>query len=278
MRRFLALMAVLVVGAANEAAAAPVVFSANGADPASITPTVNDFRTALGPLNPNTPVSFPTGRREINWDGVPAGSSDPNPFPGNFFNGAVAGRARGILFSTPGTGFLVSANAGGATPPLFGFPADFQTFSAQKLFTAVNSNITDVTFFLPGTTTAAITGGFGAVFTDAEVPGLTSLEFFDAHGQSLGLFDAPTGANQSLSFLGVRFNAGERVARVRITSGLNTIVSNGVLGNLNDDVVVMDDFIYGEPLALAPEPSTLVLAALGGVGLAGYRWRRRKRA
>ncbi len=37
------------------------------------------------------------------------------------------------------------------------------------------------------------------------------------------------------------------------------IVSNGVLGNPNDDVVVMDDFLYAEPLAV-PGPSSLALA------------------
>ena len=84
----------------------------------------------------------------------------------------------------------------------------------------------------------------------------------------------PTGtvADGSLSFLGVVFGAGERIARVRITTG------NAPLGP-NDggtvDVVAMDDFLYSEPRSSVPEPSALTLLgiALAGLGFA----RRRKR-
>src|SRR3954470_4276324 len=127
-------------------------FEAAGANAAAVAPTRDAFRAAVGGGTvAGANGSFGGLRREINWDGVPDIFSDPNALPANFFN---VNSPRGVVFSTPGTGFLVSANAGGATPILFGFPSDFQTFSAQKLFTAVNSNITDVQFFLPGTNTA----------------------------------------------------------------------------------------------------------------------------
>jgi hypothetical protein len=67
---------------------------------------------------------------------------------------------------------------------------------------------------------------------------------------SLGLFFAPP-ANNGLSFVGVVFNAGERVARVRITSGN---VAPGPDDDGVSDVVVMDDFIYGEPMAQPSGP------------------------
>ena len=66
------------------------------------------------------------------------------------------------------------------------------------------------------------------------------------------------------------FNAGEQIGRVRITSG------NAALGpteSPNVDLVVMDDFIYGEPrtLAAVPEPATAIPLLLGLLLIAGFR-------
>src|SRR2546427_1852739 len=125
--------------------AAPVVFEASGASPADIQAAVDSFRAFLGPLNPNVPGSFPSGRREINWDGVPDAFSAPNNLPANFFN---ANSPRGAVFFTRGTGFQVSADSDNPTntPVRFGnihflFPLIFSTFSPQRLFTALDSNI-----------------------------------------------------------------------------------------------------------------------------------------
>jgi hypothetical protein len=241
-------------------------FEAAGANAAAITATRDAFRVAVGGGSvAGANGSFGGLRREINWDGVPAGSSDPNALAADFFN---VNSPRGVVFSTPGTGFLVSANGGGATPALFGFGNDFQAFSAQKLFTASGSNITDVSFFVPGTAQAATATAFGLVFVDVEVGGLSRLEFFDADNALIYARDVLVAGNQGLSFLGATVSGGA-ISRVRITAGLNTIVANGVLGNPNDDVVVMDDFLYAEPLAAVPEPATALLAAAGLVMLLG---------
>ncbi|HCN69452.1 MAG TPA: PEP-CTERM sorting domain-containing protein [Candidatus Accumulibacter sp.] len=258
---------------APAAGAALTTYEATGPDAASITVARDAFRTAVGGgTTAGLNGSFGGLRREINWDGVGNSFADPNLLPADFFN---LNSPRGALFSTPGTGFLVSANAGQSAPTLFGFPNDFQTFSAQRLFTAVNSNITDVTFFLPGTATAATTSAFAAIFVDVEVAGLTTMEFFNESGSSIFSRAVLAGGNQGLSFLGAVADAGERISRVRLTSGLNTIVANGVLGNPNDDVVVMDDFLYAEPSRAVPEPAGLALAGLGLLG--GLHWLRRRR-
>ena len=252
------------------------VFEAAGANPAAITPTRDAFRASVGGGTvAGANGSFGGLRREINWDGVPDMFSDPNALPANFFN---VNSPRGVTFSTPGTGFLVSANAGAISPILFGFPNDFQVFSAQRLFSAVNSNITDVQFFLPGTSTATTTSAFGLVFVDVEVANSTRLDFFDLQNNLIFSRTALVGGNQGLTFLGGVANAGELIARVRITSGANTLVANGSLGNVNDDIVVMDDFLYAEPLAIGavPEPQSYALM-LAGLGLVGWVARRRKR-
>jgi hypothetical protein len=256
----LALSLTLIAFTAMTSQAAFTTFESTGADPAAITPTRDAFRAAVGGGTvAGANGSFGGIRREINWDGVPDAFADANSFPANFFN---ANSPRGVVFSTPGTGFLVSANAGQPTSTLFGFPNDFQPFSPQRLFTAINSNITDVTFFVPGTTNAATTSAFGAIFADVEVGGGTKIELFDPNDTLIYSRDALGFGNQGLSFVGAVAGAGEKISRVRITSGINTIVSNGQLGNPIDDVVVMDDFLYAEP-TVVPEPTSLLLIGLG---------------
>ena len=262
MKRVLRLAVLLGLVSSISVWALPVVtvFESAGANAAAITPTRDAFRLAIGGGTvAGAAGSFGGLRREINWDGVPDAKADPNNLNADFFN---VNSPRGVVFSTPGSGFLVSSNAGQPSPVLFGFPSDFQAFSAQRLFTAVNSNITDVRFFMPGTTTAATTSAFGLIFVDVEVAGLTKIDFFDQNDSLFFSRNALVAGNQGFSFLGGTVSGGS-IGRVRITSGLNTIVSNGVLGNPNDDVVVMDDFLYAEPTLVVPEPSGLALAGLG---------------
>ncbi len=237
------------LGSALPAVAAAVVTSGTGANASALQPTVDAFRAALGSLNPNVASSFASGRREINWDGVPDNRSAPNNFPADFFN---VTSPRGAVFSTPGSAMQVSANAG-AAPARFGtinasYPGAFGTFSPQRLFTAIGGNVIDVGFFLPGTSVPATVRSFGAVFTDVDGPG-SSLQFFDAAGVSLGAFAVPARAgSETLSFLGVSLDAGQGAARVRITSG-NTPLDPAIADGGATDLVVLDDFIYAEPQA-----------------------------
>jgi hypothetical protein len=273
-----ALTAALMVLCPTGLAQALEITQASGANAAAIQAAVDAFRTDLGDLNPNVVGSFGTGRREINWDAVPDAFSAPNLLPNNFFN---SNSPRGAEFSTPGTGVAVSANAVNptGTPVRFGnidpiYPSLFQVFSPQKLFTAIGSNIVDVNFFVPGSSTPAITQGFGAVFTHVGVPEATSLMFFGPNNESLGTFFVPAfPGDQTFSFLGVDFESLD-VSRVRITSG-NVALAPGQIGL---GVTVMDDFIYGEP---NPVPGPIVGAGLPGLILAGGGllawWRRRRK-
>lgn len=262
------LAAALILAAST--AQALTIREAAGPTPADIQSAVNAFRADLGTANGNLPENFVGGRREINWDGVPDAFADPNLFPGDFFNGSTPGRARGVAFSTPGTGFLVSATAASGQPTNFGFPSDFLPFTAERLFSSVGSNVLDVQFFDPADqTTMALSAGFGAVFSDVEVAGLTSLAFFDAQGGLLLERAVLTSVSGGFSFLGASFDA-PLVARVRMTLGDSVLLANGDFGSGVDGVVV-DDFIFGEPTSVAPvplPPSALMLAgALVAAGL-----------
>ena len=221
------------------------VQQAAGTSPQAIQSAVDAYRQDLG-----------NSRQEINWDGVPDNRAAPNLLPADFFNTTVP---RGVVFSTHGTGFQVSANAGVA-PIEFDninptYSRLFRTFSPQRLFTALGSNVMEVRFFVPGSSTPAATNGFGAVFTDVDRPG-TRIEYLNEQGNRLARFDVPVSPGQeTLSFLGVRF-LDRRVARVRITSGN---IALGPNERTDRDLVVMDDFIFGTPTPLGelnpqPEP------------------------
>jgi hypothetical protein len=225
---------------------------------AGIQSTVDRFRADLGALNANEVGSFGTGRREINWDGVPAGSSSPNPFPGDFFNAPMTGRARGVVFeSPPSDQFQVSSFP--ATPRFSNinptYATAFGTFSPEKLFTPIGSTTTTINFFVPGEDTPAAVAGFGAVFTDVDELGSASIEYLDTQGEQLFSREIlPSAGNARFSFLGVSFAPEEgRVAQVNITSGAAALGPNDVTQTAgNPDVVALDDFIYGEPVESVP--------------------------
>lgn len=247
---------------------APAVFQAAGPNIASIQNTVDQYRAALGATdNGNTAGPLADGRREINWDGAGGAATNtapaPTPFEG-FRNN------RGARFTTPGTGF-VQATAQGMTDHFANqsYVTIFQPFSNQRLFSSDGSAVTNVEFFVPiganvppGTLAdkPAATKGFGAVFTDVDLPdgsGLghkngnrkasTLIEYFGIDGGLLSSSFVPASPGDgSLSFFGVVFGDA-RIARVRITSG---DVAPGPNDDEKQDVVMMDDFLYGEPQPL----------------------------
>ena len=219
-------------------------FRAEG-DTFTIADNLDAFRAALGgPQNaPNTPPAD-SGRREINWDGAPAALTNVDTFPLGFFN---ANSKRGAVYATPGTGIRVDSSAFAAINPAL---ADqFKAFSPKKLFMAVGSNRVEVDFKVVGTTNAGLVKGFGVVFSDVDRAGSTHVEFFDANGVRIADLQAPakSGAHE-FSFVGAVF-ASPLIARVVITSGDAALDGStlDVSAGGTKDLVVMDDFVYGEP-------------------------------
>src|SRR5262245_61636872 len=211
---------------------APTVFQAAGPNIASIQNTVDQYRAALGATNNgNAAGPLPNGRREINWDG---GGSAATNVVGTPFTGFLANR--GALFTTTGTGFVQAPLAGLADTfhnPTYA--TIFQPFSLQRLFSPIDSNVTEAQFFVPGGgdgPAPATTTGFGVVFSDVDLPNgsgpgdkngnrkpSTLIECFGTDGGLIfsGFVPASPG-DGSLSFFGIVFGEA-RIARVRITSG-----------------------------------------------------------
>ena len=214
-------------------------------DSLSIAAKLDEFRAALGgSLNaPNTPPAA-SGRREINWDGVAPALTNVDNFPADFFN---VNSKRGAVFTTPGTGLRIDSTNFAAINP--GLGDQFKFFSPKKLFMAVGSNQVDVDFKLVGTTTSGLVNGFGVVFSDVDRLGSTTVELFDANDVRIAVLRAPNHSGAQLfSFTGAVF-ASPIIARVRITSGdaALTATSLDISAGGTTDLVVMDDFVYGEP-------------------------------
>jgi hypothetical protein len=249
----------------------PVIFQGAGPDAASIQSVVDAFRAVLGePNNMNDPGPLLEGRREINWDG--GGGVDITTPPITPFE--VFLDSRGGLFETPGTGLSQAPPAGGPQDGLAGlfsnptYATTFGTFSPLRLFTPVGSNVTEALFFVPGFggKFGATVRGFGAVFTDVDEPdGLgpnkrrgnprgasTRMDYFDEDGKLIFSSFVPSSpGDASLSFFGIVFDD-PLIARVRITTGTEP---PGPDDDGTRDIVVMDDFIYGEPQPLTIQRS-----------------------
>ena len=242
----------------HDQAADATVFQAAGPNASSIQGAVDQFRVALGANNGITapPQPLTEGHREINWDGGnPANTATtltPTPILDTFLVG------RGARFTTPGSGFVQAPASGLAD--VFANPSYatiFNAFSPVRLFSAIGSNGTDTFFFVPGGgEVPAATRGFGVVFSDIDLPdgtgpsakqgnrhASTLIEFFEPDGEVLFSSFAPASPGDgNLSFFGIVFEDA-RIARVRITVG----ATPGPDDSRKLDVVMMDDFLYGEP-------------------------------
>jgi hypothetical protein len=238
---------------------APTVFQAAGPSAASIQSTVDQFRAALGAVNNANNPGQSSGRREINWDGG-SPTNATTSLSGTPLTAFL--NTRGANITTRGSGFVQAPPSGLADT--FGnssYATIFHAFSPLRLFSPIGSNVTDIEFSVPGSNgnTPATSTGFGAVFTDVDSPDgsrlrdatgnrqpSTLIEYFGIRGELLFTSNAPASPGDgNLSFIGVVFSDA-RVARVRIIAGDTAPGPN----DGRKDIVMMDDFLYGEPTPL----------------------------
>jgi hypothetical protein len=234
---------ILVIGCKKETSKdKSVVFSANG----DITAKMTEFRNQLGPVN--ITIGKTSGRREINWDGVPD-SLNGKKLPGNFFNpteaGAVESLQRGAVYAALDNAMVSASKFSEVNTQA---STEFSSFSGNKSFAVTNATLWPVSFRVAGTSTDASVKAFGAVFVDVDKNNSTYIEFYSDQ-RSLGRFFVPPHDNNSnFSFLGVYFPNTE-VTEVqighegRLSDGEKDISQGG-----SKDLVVLDDFIYSEPL------------------------------
>lgn len=219
------------------------VIKANG----NIQDDVDAFKNMLGPLN-TTPDAI-GGYREINWDGVPDSLLD-KPLPNDFFNPtgnhAVAARQRGVAYA--GGSFMVSSNGFAAINSEAS--SQFTAFSGTKTFANTTAAKWDVLFQKAGTADSASVLAFGLVFADVDGDNSTSVEFFNGD-KSLGKYFVPAhNATSNFSFLAANINNNERITKVTVAhDGFLTEGTKDISDGGTRDLIVLDDFIYSEPVA-----------------------------
>ena len=210
----------------------------------NITAGVTQFRTLLGALNPTRPASSRPGARN-QWDGVPAAFTNVDTFPAAFFN---TNSPRGVIYATSGTGF---ASATTDTPTSARISPRVQRVQWDEAVRQCRLTTTD--FRCRRVQHAGAVTGFGSVFADVGRSGKTTIQYFDAAGKLLASVSAPTRADSGpvVRRCGVRFPGRGTFRIVAGESPLSATAIDISRGSGKPDLVVMDDFIYGEPHAIA---------------------------
>ena len=201
-----------------------------------------DFRTTVGdPANGGGVGPQPAGRREVRWDGVPVEQTNTDGFPADFFKGA------GLISTTDGIGTRVSDNDFADINP--SYAGEFESFSKVKTFMASGSARLTLRFRVPGTETEGVVSGFGIVFSDVDRAGAAHITLCALDGTNLGNYIAPVRSDLAgHSFVGVVVDQ-PIIGRVEVTSGeapLSAGRNDLSLGG-SHDLVVTDDFLFGEP-------------------------------
>ncbi|MEO5995977.1 MAG: hypothetical protein ABIN89_04605 [Chitinophagaceae bacterium] len=226
------------------AAIQPTVTKATG----DIKSKVDAFRAMLGPIN--TTPNATGGHRELNWDALPA-SLENKVLPNDIFNpigtNASPAMQRGLAYGAEGS-FMISSD--GFAQVNSAAAGQFAAFSGNKTFANTSASQWDMSFQQAGSAKPASVQAFGLVFSDVDKDNSTSLEFFEGD-KSVGKFFLPAhDANSSFSFLGVQFNNNEHVTKIKVNhDGFLAEGTKDISDGGTRDLVVLDDFIYSEPVA-----------------------------
>jgi hypothetical protein len=227
--------------AAPDPTPTPVAIVALSGD---VDPHIPEFGAAIGDVNnKNEPGRHASGRREINWDGVPPQFTNTFDFAPDFFKG------RGAVYGGA-TGLRVSDNHFADINPTYA--AEFVPFSEAKLFAPIGTTKVEVTFRIPASDTVAAVRSFGAVVVDVDKANTSRLQAYDRDNRLIADVPVPVRADpDEYSLVGVTFEE-PIITRVVLTlgevpigAGVDDLSSGG-----GGDVVVLDDFLYSEPQSL----------------------------
>jgi len=187
----------------------------------------------------------------------------------------------GAIYADP---YAVSGDGFNSVSPIT--IGQFTPFSPKNTFAMFDPNdgefedrFIEQTFVVPGTNTAALTRGFGAIFTDVELAGTSSIEYFGAHGASLGKYDVPVGLSGETQFLGVLFDQ-PIIEAVKLTLGTHAVFSfdGSSVKSLHlaegMDIAATDDFLFATPVAAVPLPDAVWMFGSALMGFLGLQKRK----
>src|SRR5262245_28869370 len=219
------------------------VCSAAGAGAAIVTETYTsraEFASRLG-----------GAVRTITFDDVDTSAVDPAAFASDRYSPF---------------GLIITGDAGQYASRDFGFPEDYAPGSLPNMYapgaiedTTGGGNASEVTFVAGDA--PALVAGFGAVFVDPDLPGVSSLSVFSDEGEPLGDAEIPAADGQRV-FRGIVAVDSDTGVPIAVIGSVRLVNGTGWPGADLNDGVPLDDFVFGFTAAIATTTTTTTTLAL----------------